>query len=88
MSNEPAMTCIDAIKHVMDHFGIASRNELAKSLSDDSMTVQPIQITNYLKGTQPSQKVADRFLSVYGVVISNAYNQSDLADAVRRAQED
>lgn len=73
MSDEP-MTGAEAIKYVTDHFGIPSLYALAKALSDDTLTVQPIQISNYLNGSQMSPKVAQRFFETYGVVIKDIYN--------------
>lgn len=67
------MTTAEAIKYVVEHFGVTSMYALAKSLSDETLNVQPIQISNYLNGTRMSQKVADRFFETYGVVISDAH---------------
>lgn len=77
------MTGIEAIKHVVEHYGMTNKSAIAKSLSGDGLEVQPIQITNYLDGTKMSQKVADRFLLVYGIVIKDAHNPSDLAEAMK-----
>ena len=63
----------EAIKYVVEHFGITSMYQLAKSLSDETLKVQPIQISNYLNGTRMSQKVADRFFETYGIVIGDAH---------------
>jgi len=73
------MTGVEAIKYVADHFGVPSKYALAKALSGDGLTVQPIQITNYLAGTRMSKKVADRFYEVYDVTISDVYIQADWA---------
>lgn len=80
MSDVLSMTGAEAIKYVQDHFGVPSRYALAKSLSGDGLTVQPIQITNYINGTQMSKKVAERFNEVYGVIITDAYIQADWAE--------
>lgn len=73
------MTTAEAIEYVVDVFGIPSYYALAKSLSDSELTVQPIQISNYLKGTRMSQKVADRFFITYGVVISDVHSSGAFA---------
>lgn len=69
-----SMTTIEAIKYVVEHFGVPSMYAMAKALSDDTLKVQPIQISNYLDGRKMTQKVADRFFETYGVVINDAYN--------------
>lgn len=74
------MTGAEAIKYVADHFGVPSMYALAKALSDDELNVQPIQVSNYINGTQMSKKVAERFNETYGVIISDAYIQSDWAE--------
>lgn len=73
MSDEMTMSTKEAIKYVVDCFGIHSMYALAKSLSDDNLTVQPVQISNYLKGKKMTQKVANRFFDTYGVVINDAF---------------
>lgn len=80
MDDTLVMTGIEAIKYVADYFGVPSKYALAKSLSDEDLTVQPIQISNYLKGTQMSKKVAERFNETYGIIISDAYIQADWAE--------
>ena len=77
------MTGKQAILYVIESFGVTSRKALADSLSGDGLTVQPIQINNYLDGTKMSQKVADRFLLCYGITISDAHNPSDFAETVK-----
>jgi len=68
------MTTKEAIKHVVDVFGIRSMYELAKQLSDDKLNVQAIQISNYVRGLHKmSGEVADRFFNVYGIIISDAH---------------
>lgn len=64
----------DAIIHVMELHKIPSLYALAKTLSDELLTVQPIQISNYLKGTKMSKKVADRFTEVYDIVIDDVHD--------------
>ena len=70
---QQGMTTIEAINYVVEYFGVTSKYALAKALSDETLTVQPIQISNYLNGTVMSLKVADRFFETYGVVVSDAY---------------
>lgn len=77
MDEYQTMTTQDAIKYIKEYFGIPSRYALAKSLSDDTLTVQPIQITNYIRGGKMSKKVAERFFETYGVIISDVHNPSD-----------
>lgn len=83
-----SMTGIEAIKYVVDYFGVTSKSDIARALSGDGLEVQPIQISNYLKGTQMSQKVADRFLSVYGIVVKDAHNPTDLALTMKALEID
>lgn len=66
------MTSKAAIEYVARDFAVHSLYAMAKSLSDDELTVQPIQISNYLKGRLMSEKVATRFEAVYGVYIIDA----------------
>lgn len=69
------MTGANAIKLIVDQFDIPSLYALAKSLSDEELTIQPIQISNYMRGHRMSAKVAKRFLDVYNVVIGDVHNQ-------------
>lgn len=86
---EDSMTTIEAIKHVTDIFDIPSAYALAKSLSDEDLKVQTIQITNYLSGKHKmSRKVADRFYECYGIVINDAFDKSNWIEAVQKAKED
>lgn len=73
------MTGKEAIKYAADHFGVPSMYAMAKSLSDDELTVQSIQISNYLQGTKMSKKVAQRFEDTYGIIISDAYTKEGWA---------
>lgn len=76
MSNdheENVMTAKEAIEHVTYVHRIPSYYALAQSLSDKDLNVQPIQVSNYVKGKLMSEKVAQRFFEVYGVVISDAH---------------
>lgn len=82
------LTTVQAIKYVAENFEVTSMYGLAKSLSNDEVKVQPVQISNYLKGTRMSQKVADRFLDVYGIIITDAHNPSDFAQVLKALQDD
>lgn len=79
MDEDLELTAKEAIKYAADYFGVPSKYAMAQQLSDEVLTVQPIQITNYLKGTKMSRKVADRFFATYGIVITDAYTPSDWA---------
>lgn len=74
-----AMTAVEAIKHVTDMYEIPSKYALAKALSDETLTVQPIQISNYVhadpkKRRRMSTAVAKRFHEVYGITITDSYD--------------
>ena len=73
MSEDETMSTVDAINYVTEYFGIQSMYALAKSLSDEELTVQTIQISNYIKGKRMTKKVANRFFITYGVIINDAY---------------
>lgn len=73
------MTTIEALKHIADVYEISSMYALAKSLSDDEVKVQPIQIARYLKGKKPSKKVAQRFLDVYDIILTDVHNPGNLS---------
>ena len=70
---QEGMPIKEAINYIVEHFGVTSYYAMSKALSDETLTVQPIQISNYANGSKPSQKVADRFFETYGVVISDAH---------------
>lgn len=72
------MTTKEAIAYVAEYFGLKSYYALSKALSDETLTVQPIQISNYAKGGKMSKKVADRFFETFGIVISDAYKPGAL----------
>lgn len=84
-----SMTTKEAVKHVAELYDIPSLYALAKSLSDKTLNVQPIQISGYLNGARMSKKVAARFEAVYDIHISDAvragtfhsYNHSKPRDA-------
>lgn len=67
------LTSKEAIEHIAEHYGISSLYGLAAALSDEDLTVQPIQISNYMNGTRMSKKVADRVFAVYDIIISDVY---------------
>jgi len=66
------MSTRDALDYVADLYQIPSLYKMAQSLSDDTLTVQPIQISNYLNGSVMSEKVATRFEAIYGIFITDA----------------
>jgi len=78
------MTTKEAISYIAENFDVASKYALAKMLSSDSITVQPIQITNYITGTKPHEKVAKRFLEEFGIVITDMYSPSDFRQHIRK----
>ncbi len=67
------MTAQEAIEYVAAVHNISSMYEMSKQLSDDKLTVQPIQISNYMNGGKMSRQVADRFFEVYEVIISDVH---------------
>lgn len=74
MAVEEGMTAVEALKYASKHFGVPSYYAMSKALSDEELTVQPIQISNYAKGKRRmSEKVAQRFFDTFGIVISDAY---------------
>lgn len=87
MDNNGLMTTKEAIRYIQEYFDVKSSYALAKSLSDETLTVQSIQIHNYLKGRKPSKKVADRFNFVYGVTISDYHDKSGLKAAIDKERE-
>lgn len=59
-----------------------TKNAVAKVLKEEDISKyrmakdldkQPIMIDNYLKGTRMGVKTAEKFLTLYGVEISDAY---------------
>lgn len=81
MEEALVMTGKEAIQYVAENFGVQSMYALAKSLSDETLTVQTIQIKNYLNGRRMSKKVAERFNDVYGIIISDVYIKADWAES-------
>lgn len=78
-----AMTAIEAIKKVCEEHNITSKYRLAKELSDEALTVQPIQISNYVnpnpkRRRKMSKAVADRFFEVYGIYITDQHEPGSL----------
>lgn len=78
-----AMTAVEAIKKVSEEHNITSKYRLAKELSDEKLTVQPIQISNYVhpdpkKRRKMSKAVADRFFEVYGIYITDQHDPGTL----------
>ena len=68
-----SLTTYEAVVTVVSEHKIRSMYALANILSNESITVQPIQISNYLnKGTKMSKKVALRFLEVFNIDVTDA----------------
>lgn len=66
----------EAIEYVMEFYNISSFYRLSKLLSDNSLTVQPIQLSRYMKGAKMSRVVAFRFFVVFEIVITDiSYEQ-------------
>lgn len=68
------LTTKEAIAFVSEHFGHKSLYSISKALSDETLTVQPTQIKRYVNGARMSRKVADRFLEVYDIVVSDVWS--------------
>jgi len=66
-----SMSSKDAIEFAADHFGVPSMYAMAKALSDETLTVQPIQLSRYLKGHKMSLPVAQRFYDTYGIIVND-----------------
>lgn len=81
------LTAIEAIKWVTEHHSIPSAYALAQSLSDDQLTVQPIQIANYLNGRKMSDKVANRFYDTYGIRITDVYKKTNWMETVKQYED-
>lgn len=76
------MTAKEAILYVVEYFGLKSYYAIAKALSDEELTVQPIQISKYCKGYKMSKKVAQRFFNTFGVIISDPFDMSMFKDGI------
>lgn len=87
MSYNSSMTAKEAIDYVSKAFNITSKYALAKSLSDEHLVVQSIQISNYLNGRKMSKKVADRFFDVYGIVITDAHDRGILQKELKQREQ-
>lgn len=79
VNGQEAMTAYEAIHKVCEEYGIPSKYALAKNLSDEELTVQPIQISNYVhkdpkKRRKMSKAVAKRFLDTYGIYITDQHD--------------
>lgn len=70
------MTSKEAISYISEYFGIKSYYAIAKALSDEELTVQPIQISNYCKTTKMSKKVAQRVFDTFGIIVSDTFDKS------------
>ena len=79
MTDTLRMTTKEAIEYVADHYNVPSMYTLAKSLSDEKLTVQPIQISNYIKGRKMKKAIADRFREVYDIEITDVFGDPDWA---------
>ena len=69
------LTSKQAIRYIAESYGVKSYYAMSKALSDETLKVQPIQISNYHKGvSRMSQKVADRVEATFDVKISDVYS--------------
>ena len=66
------MTVKEALQHLHDEHKLKSLYSIAKALSGDGVTVQPVQIRNYIRGGSMRAKTAERFLSVFNIYITDA----------------
>lgn len=72
-SNLVPMPTVEAIQYVLDYFEISTKQKLAEILSNEMLTVQPIQITNYCNGRKMSAKVAARFEELFDLEITDVH---------------
>lgn len=84
MDNTEYMTTIEAMQYVSEMFGIKTLYALSKALSDEFLTVQPIQLSRYMKGGKMSAKVAKRFEDTFGVAISDYVSSGTLRREYRK----
>lgn len=64
---------------------IKSLYAMASMLNNEEVTVQPIQISNYLNGTRMSRKVARRFLEVFNIYVTDAVGkEGDFLEKCKR----
>lgn len=73
------MTAKEAILYVSySNSKYSSMYSIAKALSGDGLKVHTVQISNYLKGTRMSRKVAERFEEVFDIEITDVWDTSSL----------
>ena len=77
-----SMTANEAILYAVEYFGLKSYYAISKALSDEELTVQPIQISKYCKGYKMSPKVAKRFFDTFGIIISDPFDRSKFRDGI------
>ncbi len=82
------MTAQKAVAHVITEMDVPSKYAVAKLLSDEDLKVQPIQVSNYLKGKTMSQKVANRFEEVFGITITDVRQRSTLLEIEEMLKND
>lgn len=70
-SPDESMSTKEAIEFAAEHFGVPSMYAMAKALSDETLKVQTIQISNYRKGTKMSKEIAQRFYDTYGIIVND-----------------
>jgi hypothetical protein len=71
MTDSFSFTTVEAIRHIAKEYDINTLSAFARELSNDDIKIQPIQISNYLKGRKMSRKVANQFLVRFGVIITD-----------------
>ena len=71
--SELAMTGKEALEYIASSFNIPSLYAMSKALSDDTLQVQPIQLSNYRKGKRMSERVAERIYNTFDIVVTDAY---------------
>ena len=65
----------EAMQYIMRELGYTSLYSIAKELTDNDITVQPIQISNYLKGKHVmSSKVAFQVYNTFDIEITDVHN--------------
>ena len=64
-------TAVEAIKYLNKQG--KSNYKLAMMLSDEFVTVQRIQLSNYLKGTKMHRDVAQQFYIIFNINITDIY---------------
>lgn len=76
------MTSREAIFYIVEYFGLKSYYSIARALSDDELTVQPIQVSSYCKGRKMSPKVAKRVFDTFGIIISDPFDRAKFKDGI------